>query len=262
MVRAAAIFFALLSSCCLSASQIVYMTLPKGGSHLMRKALSYVEPLPFKQLPHGELFDLNPDKYLTLQNDTILYHHLEPGFTSIKEDQAGHFIKMVMIRDPRDVIVSMCEWIKVMAPPSQGNRFLSLTEEEQIEELIVSPDLSMNGRYPFVFDTVSGIKLALEWMENPTVLICRFEDLVGPLGGGSEERQKNAIGAIAYHLHVPMDEHKLHLITHSLFGDTCTFRKGAIGSWKQVFTERHKKLFKERLGKELIALGYEQDDNW
>lgn len=228
----------------------------------MRKTLSYVEPLPFKQLPHGELFDLQPEKYLHLSNDTILYHHLEPGFALIKEDREDLFIKMIMIRDPRDVIVSMCEWIKVMAPPSQGQRFFSMTEEEQIEELITAPDLSMNGRYPFVFDTALGIRTALEWMENPSVLVCRFEDLVGPCGGGSEERQKEAIRKIAHHLLVPMDEHKLHLIAHSLFGDTCTFRKGAIGSWKDVFTEKHKELFKERLGKELIALGYEEDNNW
>ncbi len=41
-----------------------------------------------------------------------------------------------------------------------------------------------------------------------------------------------------------------------------TFHKGKIGVWKSVFTEEHKRVFKEKLGKALIALGYEKDDNW
>lgn len=42
-----------------------------------------------------------------------------------------------------------------------------------------------------------------------------------------------------------------------------TFRKGQVGGWRDAFTEKHKRLFKEsdKHGW-LIRLGYEQDDQW
>ena len=51
-------------------------------------------------------------------------------------------------------------------------------------------------------------------------------------------------------------------IADTLFGDTVTFRKGQIGSWRDLFTPFHKALFKEVMGEELIRLGYESDCNW
>ena len=167
-----------------------------------------------------------------------------------------------MIRDPRDVIISMLEWIKVMAKSHEADRFLSLSQEKQIKELIEAPDLSMNGGYPFVFDTVLGVKTAITWMQDPSVLVCRFEELVGPQGGGCQWKQKEALKRLAKHLGVFLREEEIQVIAIELFGDTCTFRKGCIGSWKEAFTDEHKALFKQVLGKELITLGYEQDDNW
>ena len=43
---------------------------------------------------------------------------------------------------------------------------------------------------------------------------------------------------------------------------TAFLRKGVAGDWRNVFTERDKRVFKEAAGELLIALGYEKDDNW
>jgi Sulfotransferase domain len=40
------------------------------------------------------------------------------------------------------------------------------------------------------------------------------------------------------------------------------FRKGVVGDWKNVFTDKDKQLFKEEAGDLLIELGYEKDDDW
>ena len=40
------------------------------------------------------------------------------------------------------------------------------------------------------------------------------------------------------------------------------FRKGVAGDWKNVFTDKDKRIFKEEAGDLLIELGYEKDDNW
>jgi hypothetical protein len=40
------------------------------------------------------------------------------------------------------------------------------------------------------------------------------------------------------------------------------YRKGVVGDWKNVFTERDKRIFKEVAGELLIRLGYEKDYDW
>jgi hypothetical protein len=45
--------------------------------------------------------------------------------------------------------------------------------------------------------------------------------------------------------------------------DTSSFyRKGVAGDWKNHFTERDKRIFKEEAGELLIRLGYEKDGGW
>lgn len=40
------------------------------------------------------------------------------------------------------------------------------------------------------------------------------------------------------------------------------YRKGVAGDWKNVFTERDKKIFKEEAGDLLVKLGYERNNDW
>ncbi len=43
---------------------------------------------------------------------------------------------------------------------------------------------------------------------------------------------------------------------------TSFFRKGVAGDWQNVFTERHKEIFKKEAGALLVELGYEKDGDW
>ena len=234
--------------------KIVYFTLPKGGSQLFRKAIGLITERPLRKI-----FPLQDLSFL----DTYMgYNHLEPGYEDILADPTGSFIKTVMIRDPRDVIISMVAWIQVMADTEKAKAFSNLPLEDQVTALITAPDLSMNGRYPYVFDTHLALQCALIWMTDPRVLVCRFEDLVGSKGGGTDTRQIEAIKTLAEHLHYNLPFERIEEIALDLFGESATFRVGQIGSWKSVFTAKHKELFKAKMGKELIELGYEKDDNW
>src|SRR5205085_10896012 len=38
------------------------------------------------------------------------------------------------------------------------------------------------------------------WLDDPSVLVVRFEDLIGPTGGGDETRQKDTVAAVARHV--------------------------------------------------------------
>jgi hypothetical protein len=43
---------------------------------------------------------------------------------------------------------------------------------------------------------------------------------------------------------------------------TSFFRKGVAGDWKNVFTEKDKRIFKEETGELLVQLGYEKGNDW
>jgi hypothetical protein len=43
---------------------------------------------------------------------------------------------------------------------------------------------------------------------------------------------------------------------------TAFVRKGVAGDWKNVFTERNKRTFKNQAGELLVQLGYEEDQDW
>ena len=102
----------------------------------------------------------------------------------------------------------------------------------------------------------------IPWKECDSFCTIRFEDLVGPRGGGSLECQLKEIKKIANHLRLDVDDQVIEKVADQLFGGTETFRKGQIGSWKDHFELRHKEAFKKIAGQLLIDLGYEKDFNW
>jgi hypothetical protein len=40
------------------------------------------------------------------------------------------------------------------------------------------------------------------------------------------------------------------------------FRKGIAGDWRNVFTEKDKRVYKEAVGDLIVKLGYEKDNDW
>lgn len=92
------------------------------------------------------------------------------------------------------------------------------------------------------------------WMlYHPNVLKLRFEDLVGEEGGGSRERQMEAIESWARFLAVDVPAETL---ADGLFGDTKTFNKGTVDSWRDVFQDHHVKQFEREFGDVLAEYGY------
>ena len=102
----------------------------------------------------------------------------------------------------------------------------------------------------------------MPWKNVPSICAVKFEDLVGPAGGGSTQRQHETINRIAHHLDINLSSPIISLIAQELFGQSITFRQGKIGAWKEYFTQEHKDLFKKYAGQLLIDLGYEYDFDW
>ena len=176
-------------------------------------------------------------------------------------------IKMVtIVRDPRDVVVSHAKYISSLPPDNfqfgtpLHVYYQSLSEGERLMTSMVGVRKEPNG--PVLLNIRDRLESVLLWGSQPFNFTTTFERLVGPQGGGSRERQVQEIRAISRHLRTGYSDREIEAVADRLFGGTATFRKGVIGGWKEHFTEEHKQVCKKLIGRLLIDLGYEKDDEW
>lgn len=245
------------------AKKIIFLSIPKSGTFLTKKTVELISNRPVEWITRS--IDPNPVPNFATDLDpmdpTIVFHHLFSSLDFIRDDASGRYIKVVVIRDPRDALISQIHWLEgcdvCWYSPEEYNRsFNALSFQERVTKGICFPESAES------FSIRSFTRKALEWMAKPDVFVLRFEDLVGAEGGGDPERQGRTLLALAEHLGTPLTSERLGQIQSSLFGESFTFRKGQIGSWREYFTQEDIQIFKERMGEELIQLGYEKDNSW
>lgn len=256
------IFYLLLTNTyLLNASDNLVITIPKSGSHLIQKCLNLIneefkidsKPINFFHLRYSE----QSLKYFKSRNYNFIYHFL-------------------MTRDPRDQIVSFIYYFPKLIPVDtkiEFNNYRNLSFDEILLCLICFG----SSWYQYFFtdewdptkkegcnDIFNFYKSYLDWQNDPNYNFCliKFENLVGPKGGGSLDLQYEEISKIFKHLKLTPKQEDIKKIADNLFGETATFREGQIGSWKKHFKEIHKHCFKKIAGQLLIDLGYEKDMNW
>jgi sulfotransferase 6B1 len=174
-------------------------------------------------------------------------------------------IKVIFIyRDPRDVCVSLFHYTKREPRHPRHGFYATLPDDFQrlmvtITGLEGSPE---DGRSAMPsMDT--RIRQMLTWLTYPHACAVTFEELVGPLGGGTKEKQVDAIARIATHLGVNLSEWSIEMVADRVFStNTATFRRGQIGGWHHEMTPEHQRAFDQVAGPLLIELGYETDRSW
>ena len=179
------------------------------------------------------------------------------GFGAIARSQD---LKVVCLaRDPRDTAVSHMHYLKKLPRHPAYREYLALPDDHarlmfsiRGGELGGHRILPMGERY----------RDFLDWERRGGAALVRFEDLVGPKGGGSEEAQRRAVGGVVRHLGLEVGEGRLAEIRAGLFGSGRTFRKGRSGGWRNEFSGGHKAAVKEQAQDVLERLGYEEDAGW
>jgi sulfotransferase 6B1 len=164
-----------------------------------------------------------------------------------------------ILRDPRDVAVSQMHYLKRMRKHFAHEAFMALSSDhERLLVCIRGGDLggrklqSLDQRY----------RQFLGWEQDEGAVVVKFEDLVGPRGGGSAKVQRRAVERVAMHVGIPVNERTMRLVEENLFGVGRTFRKGQIGGWREEFSPEHEQAAKEVAGPLLVELGYEAGPNW
>jgi len=168
-----------------------------------------------------------------------------------------------ILRDPRDVVVSNAFYITRSKRHHRYERFNRDFADMGDRIMACITGLPSDETGPALDSIGERLRQYLPWRDEPTTYASRFESLIGPSGGGTVEQQRHEIEAIARHVERQLSPDQVDRVARSLWSPrSSTFRRGEIGDWKNHFGDSHKVAFKQHAGRELIALGYEADDDW
>lgn len=261
-----------------SRSLILCNSYPKSGTHLLYQIL-YSMPgmkawnydILSSQSLSGFMNTYFHIKYKleSAPNNSIVRSHLmyyEELKSIIKQNNCK---TLFIYRDLRDVAVSHARWVSREKLYYLNKIYQS---KETFDERLMLSIRGIPRGTPFE-SNVSYPDIGLDfsrwkgWIDDPSTLSIKFEDLVGERGGGCETTRLQLIQKIADRIEIDLSEDVLGQFgslkmnpreshTYVLGG------RGKVASWKDVFKENHKDAFKKVAGKLLVELGYEEDLNW
>jgi hypothetical protein len=185
-------------------------------------------------------------------------HQIDDGFLSEWLDTGSPRI-VFNYRDPRDVLLSM---VNFLSSETTGRGVGHFTDHRLYSGILRDAG-SLRERLTIAltdpcFPGADAFERGLWMLRHPAVCKVSFEELVGPQGGGSRERQRAAVARIAGFLGAEAAPgHDPVAVADELFNDRAySFHRGRIGAWREHFAPEHEKLFEERYGTVLDAYGY------
>jgi hypothetical protein len=244
---------------------------PKSGSHLLLQILKgFTQIIPYRYVAAEPVRTIkktgerrSSDKILRdllrVPRGVIGWGYVDATPETVAflctPDRVNYFI----YRDPRDLLVSQVHFATDMHDGHAMHEFYKSlpTFGERLKVAITGIDrdglymVSAKQRYASVF----------EWLEQPNVLCIRFEDLINNRAA-TLEAMLDEVERTGYQIPTPRAQ-ALTILERSIQPrKSHTFRSGKTGSWREHFSEEHKKLFKEVTGDLLVRLGYEKDNDW
>jgi hypothetical protein len=237
--------------------RVVCNCLPKSGTHLIERALSLHPRLYRKLLPtiRGRnckrlggmrtlCHNLRPGQAL------ITHLHCRPEYLEVFQDTDAHAI--FLIRDPRDVFLSLAHFMTTHKSDRMRDIVARLGKNlPAIFRLLIEGDEEGNVTpFPMSLESYAG------WLESDVHLV-RFEDLIGAHGGGSDEVQAESLDKLYRYLGVPLAPERIAALQNKLFSaHSPTFRKGAIGQWREHIPKDILQEFHRVCGRWIDLYGY------
>jgi hypothetical protein len=171
------------------------------------------------------------------------------------------FKHVLIIRDPRDVAISDAHYMSTFPRHKHYRRFRQLSAHDAIDLVITGfrhPDGSIG--LESIGERADNYSM---WFDDPDLVVCRFEQLVGRQGGGSDGDQIATMLAVARHVGRDMTAERAHEVARTIWSPKShTFRRGQIGGWRSTLTPAQRELFKDVAGDALIRIGYADDLSW
>ena len=234
-------------------AEVFIMSIPKSGTHMIQKALKILEvgDVPYWH-PANEPHDMRsiPNFLKRHPNATIIYN----------------------IRDPRDTLVSF--YYSFFQQPMQLQkkglwggelafsaanfpRWEGMSHDERILACITGGPLCALQTHRCI---LGGLKALSTYQHLPQLHYFKYENLVGPQGGG-DSRQKAEITRLCKV--AGGNPAKIPEVMRALYGSSSTFNKGKIGRWRKELNAEHIRAFKTPEWSQCLRQwGYETRKHW
>lgn len=234
---------------------VLLTSLPKSGTNLAERMLFKIGP--YYRTVRRTLLDDNlgpteiAEEVAGIPRGFFMTAHLPKSEAILKVRQNSDLKVVLMLRDPRDVLLSNAHYI----PQDRRHRFRrALAKFDSIEDrlrLLILGD-ERTG--------IPGVRWTLEryagWIDSADCLI-RFEDLIGRSGGGDDSRQRAVLGEAATVLGIRLSSAELSDVGSALFDEKSpTFRSGQIRQWVADFPAEAHRLLENKAGDLLAKMGY------
>lgn len=244
---------------------------PKSGSHLLLQVMNgFTQIMPYKYV------DADPVRTITYagrrKTKEEIFADLKStpkgvigwGYVDATEENASFLtsagrVNYFIYRDPRDMLVSQVFFATDMHEEhGMHDYYKSLPDfGARLNVAITGIDkdglkmVSVKQRYEGVF----------QWLQQKNTMCIRFEDLINNRDA-TLLKMLDEVEKTGYKIPTPREKALPVLIEAIQPKKSHTFRSGKTGGWKQHFTDKHKKLFKEVAGDLLVRLGYEKNNDW
>lgn len=241
--------------------RVLANSVPKAGTHLLQRCLL---ALPGLVDGHGHV-DISQEpadilaRLAGLPPGGVATGHLVHEAPYVDVVAAAGVAHVLIVRDPRDVVVSYAEYAARAEHHYLHAHFRALDPAARLMAVIEGVPGDVAWDRVALRDIGAAFRQFTGWRARPDLLLVRFEDLVGAAGGGDARRQARAIAAIATHVGLGcLDDAALAHALRATFDPTSpTFRRGGIGEWRERFSPAHVAAVRRLAADVLSDLGYE-----
>ncbi len=180
--------------------KIIITSIPKCGTHLLAKCVSVltVRPVGNVSLMGFNSTDIALGKFPEIPHHEILLDHIPYSPEASQAIKQQGFKGFFILRDPRDQVVSMTHWI--LSKPDYYKQFKNVPNNQAGFSFILTR---------LIKDVLKLYERFMPWLQDESFISIKYEELLGPLGGGSAELQQQTIMRIAEHLQMPVSRESL-----------------------------------------------------
>jgi len=260
--------------------KLLCTAIPKSGTHLIMETLGRVREIrrsPLLLRPRVPFEDFR-DAIDQMALNRYCYGHWGANEHTEKIAREAGLSVLVMMRDPRDMVVSHVDHAYRLKPSILRKFYGTLPDDrERLKAAIcgVPADgyprvarVAEQGGYQMLtgyadIGTVCRSYLAWAKLQGVRVHVVHYRDLIGEKGGGSREKQFETVRGIIEFLKLDYGDSDIERICGKTYNTrSVTFNQGRQNRWRSVFDEELKELFKKHAARELVEMGYEKDDRW
>lgn len=252
---------------------ILANSIPKSGTHVLSRLLS-LYPKVLNSGHHIRLrehrgLDGAPDwsrvrnALAPIGNGQFGTSHF-PAEPELKDLLTSRGFRVVfMVRDPRDMVLSYLFYVLKRPHHFLHDRLVHDYKDDHARLMAIIQGIPAPNPRDAIPSARQRLDDYIDWLDWEFAYTCRFEELIGSRGGGSDLQQIDEVRRIGSFIRRPVSESTAARIADLVWSqDSITFRKGVIGDWREHFTDHHRDAMKDLLGDYLVQLGYETTDEW